>query len=240
MVKLNKPAKKPLFSKKPKKAVDKTPKKSFDFKEFADSFKSLDQNNYGSWPVPVKITTLLFIVALVGLLAWLLPISKKREEISLAESEQTTLLEQYREKESKARHLKAYKEQIVSMEADFTELLNQLPKEARNSDLIEGINAVGIGSGISFQYIRVEPEVNQEFFIEKPIRIAASGNYHQFGSFLSGLAQLPRIITLHDFEVVNPQPSLNQLPQTNLLINTKTYLSKEAEAPSEGASNEAK
>lgn len=125
------------------------------------------------------------------------------------------------------------------MEADFTELLNQLPKEARNSDLIEGINAVGIGSGISFQYIRVEPEVAQEFFIEKPIRIAASGNYHQFGSFLSGLAQLPRIITLHDFEVVNPQPSLNQLPQTNLLINTKTYLSKEAEAPSEGASNEA-
>lgn len=241
MVKLSKP-KKPLFAKKAKKAVEKKPKKSFDFKEFADSFKSLDQNNYGSWPVPVKITTLLFIVALVALLAWFLPISKKREEISLAESEQQSLLEQYTEKESKARHLKAYQEQIVKMEADFKELLNQLPKETRISDLVDGISMVGVGSNIRFQDIKVEPEVSQELFIEQPIRIAATGDYHEFGSFLSGLAQLPRIVTLHDFEVVNSQPSLDELPQIQLVLNTKTYRSKEIveETKSEGATNENK
>lgn len=240
MVKLSKP-KKPLFSKKAKKVVEKKPKKSFDFKEFADSFKSLDQNNYGSWPVPVKITTLLFIVALVAALAWALPISKKREEIATAEAEKQTLLEQYREKESKARHLEAYKEQIAKMEADFKELLNQLPKETRISDLVDGINMVGVGSNIKFQDIKVEPEISQEFFIEQPIRIAALGDYHEFGSFLSGLARLPRIITLHDFEVVNSKPSLDELPQINLVLNTKTYRSKEiVEEPAGEATDEKK
>lgn len=226
MVKLSKP-KKPLFPKKAKKVVEKKPKKQFNFKEFADSFKSLDQNNYGSWPVPVKITTLAFIAALVGALAWAVPISKKREQISVAEAEEQTLLDQYREKESKARHLKAYQEQIVKMEADFKELLNQLPKETRISDLVDGINMVGVGSNVRFQDIKVEPEVSQEFFIEQPIRIAALGDYHEFGGFLSGLAQLPRIVTLHDFEVTNSKPSLDEVPQITLVLNTKTYRSKE-------------
>ncbi|MFO1382917.1 MAG: type 4a pilus biogenesis protein PilO [Moraxella osloensis] len=69
--------------------------------------------------------------------------------------------------------------------------------------------------------------MSQEFFIEQPIRIAALGDYHQFGSFISGLAKLPRIITLHDFEVANPSPSLDKLPETNLVLNVKTYRSKE-------------
>ena len=69
--------------------------------------------------------------------------------------------------------------------------------------------------------------MSQEFFIEQPIRIAALGNYHEFGAFLSGLAKLPRIITLHDFEVVNPKPSLDTLPETNLVLHVKTYRSKE-------------
>ena len=67
-----------------------------------------------------------------------------------------------------------------------------------------------------------------EFFIEQPIRIAALGEYHQFGNFISGLAALPRIITMHNFEVSNPQPSLDVLPELNLVLQTKTYRSKEA------------
>ncbi len=225
MVKLTKPGKKSLVVVKTKKA--KPAKKQFDFKEFADSFKSLDQNNYGSWPVPVKATLLLFMVGLVGALTWFIPIASKREAIASAESEEATLLDQYRTKESKARHLKEYEAQVVKMQADFKELLNQLPKETRISDLVDGINTVGVTSNVKFQDIKVEPEVSQEFFIEQPIRIAALGNYHEFGAFLSGLAKLPRIITLHDFEVVNPKPSLDTLPETNLVLHVKTYRSKE-------------
>lgn len=213
-----------------KKKKTTTPKKSFNLNEFRRSFESLDTENYGSWPVPVKVTVLFFIVALIAALSWALPISSKLDEIAAAESEQQTLLTTYREKESKARHLNAYKTQVMQMETEFNTLLDQLPKETRVSELLEGINMTGVGSNIRFQDISVEPEVEQEFFIEQPIRIAALGEYHQFGSFISGLAALPRIFTMHDFEVTNPQPTLDKLPELNLILQAKTYRSKEITA----------
>ena len=211
------------------------PKKQFDLNEFRRSFESLDSENYGSWPLPVKITVIGFIVVLIAALAWALPISSKIDEITAAESQQQTLLDSYREKESRARHLKAYQAQVIQMETEFNTLLDQLPKDTRVSELVEGINMTGVGSNIRFQDISVEPEIENEFFIEQPIRIAALGEYHQFGSFLSGLAALPRIITMHDFEVSNPQPTLDVLPELNLVLQTKTYRSKEAAPEGEEA-----
>jgi len=205
------------------------PKQPFDLQEFRRSFESLDSENYGSWPLPVKVTVIGLIITLIAALAWALPISSKIDEINAAESQQQTLLDSYREKESRARHLKAYQEQVVQMEAEFNTLLDQLPKDTRVSELVEGINMTGVGSNIRFQDISVEPEIENEFFIEQPIRIAALGEYHQFGSFISGLAALPRIITMHDFEVSNPQPTLDVLPELNLVLQTKTYRSKEAD-----------
>ena len=140
-------------------------KKPFDLNEFRRSFESLDAENYGSWPLPVKVTVIGFIIALIAALSWALPISSKIDEITAAESQQQTLLD-------------------------------QLPKDTRVSELVEGINMTGVGSNIRFQDISVEPEIENEFFIEQPIRIAALGEYHQFGSFISGLAALPRIITI--------------------------------------------
>lgn len=205
------------------------PKQQFDLQEFRRSFESLDSENYGSWPLPVKVTVIGLIITLIAALAWALPISSKIDEINAAESQQQTLLDSYREKESRARHLKAYQAQVVQMEAEFNSLLDQLPKDTRVSELVEGINMTGVGSNIRFQDISVEPEIENEFFIEQPIRIAALGEYHQFGSFISGLAALPRIITMHDFEVSNPQPTLDVLPELNLVLQTKTYRSKEAD-----------
>ena len=210
------------------KKADLKPKKQFDLQEFRRSFESLDSENYGSWPLPVKVTVIGLIIVFIAALSWALPISGKIDEINAAESQQQTLLDSYREKESRARHLEAYKAQVVQMEAEFNSLLDQLPKDTRVSELVEGINMTGVGSNIRFQDISVEPEIENEFFIEQPIRIAALGEYHQFGSFISGLAALPRIITMHDFEVSNPQPSLDVLPELNLVLQTKTYRSKEA------------
>lgn len=213
---------------KTKKTAPKS-KKQFDLQEFRRSFESLDSDNYGSWPLPVKVTVIGLIITLIAALSWSLPISSKIDEITAAESQQNTLLESYREKESRARHLEAYKAQVVQMETEFNTLLDQLPKDTRVSELVEGINMTGVGSNIRFQDISVEPEIENEFFIEQPIRIAALGEFHQFGSFISGLAALPRIITMHDFEVSNPKPTLDVLPELNLVLNTKTYRSKEAD-----------
>ena len=218
-----------------KKKKNATPKKSFDFNEFRRSFESLDSENYGSWPTPVKTTVLIFIVLFIAALSWALLISGKLDEITAAEAQQQTLLDTYREKESRARHLEAYKAQVQQMETDFNTLLDQLPKDTRVSDLVEGINMTGVGSNIRFQDISVEPEVEQEFFIEQPIRIAAIGDYHQFGNFVSGLAALPRIITMHDFEVANPQPTLDTIPELTLVLQTKTYRSTEITDDDENA-----
>lgn len=219
---------KKILLRKPKSATIRVKKPAFTLSDFRRSFESLDTENYGSWPLVVKVTVLLFIVAFIAALAWALPISSKIDEIKAAESEQQILLDSYRQKESRARHLQAYKAQVSQMEIEFKTLLDQLPKDTRVSELVEGINMTGVGSNIRFQDISVEPEIENEFFIEQPIRIAALGEYHQFGSFLSGLAALPRIITMHDFEVSNPQPTLDAIPELNLVLQTKTYRSKEA------------
>lgn len=216
-----------------------TSKKQFDFNEFRRSFESLDSENYGSWPLPVKVTLIAFIVALIAALAWALPISSKIDEIKAAEAEQQTLLESYREKESRARLLQAYEEQVLQMEAEFNTLLDQLPKDTRVSELVEGINMTGVGSNIRFQDISVKEEVEKEFFIEQPISISALGEYHQFGSFISGIAALPRIITMHDFEVSNPKPTLDELPQLNLVLQTKTYRSKDTDIVGDETANTA-
>ena len=233
---------KKILLKKPKLTSPKRVKPSFNLADFRRSFESLDNDNYGSWPLVVKVTILLLIVVFVAALSWALPISSKIDEIKAAESEQQALLNSYREKESRARHLEAYKAQVSQMEVEFNTLLDQLPKDTRVSELVEGINMTGVGSNIRFQDISVEPEIENEFFIEQPIRIAALGEYHQFGSFLSGLAALPRIITMHDFEVSNPQPTLDAIPELNLVLQTKTYRSKEAvpeEAVAEAAATAA-
>jgi type IV pilus assembly protein PilO len=212
-------------------------KKPFSFKDFRRSFESLDSENYGSWPLAVKVTLLLLIVTFIAALSWALPISNKIDQISAAESEQQILLDSYREKESRARHLDTYKAQVTQMEIEFNTLLDQLPKDTRVSELVEGINMTGVGSNIRFQDISVEAEIENEFFIEQPIRIAALGEYHQFGSFISGLAALPRIVTIHDFEVSNPQPTLDTLPELNLVLQTKTYRSKEIVSDSDVAAD---
>lgn len=222
---------------KSKKLAPKKKKESFNFKKFWAEVNSLNGQNYGSAPLPVKIFLLTLLFAGVLLVAWFALLKPKLDEIKSAEAQQVTLLTQYKEKESKARHLQEYTQQVEKMKVDFAELLNQLPKDTRVPELVDGINMVGSGSGIKFQDISVQPEVEQQFFIEQPIQIIGLGNYHQFGSFVSGVAALPRIITMHDFEVKNSQPSLDRTPELQLVINTKTYRAKEVDLNAPAPSN---
>lgn len=219
---------------KPAKAVKsktkiKKKKQSFDFKKFQAEINSLNGQNYGSAPLAVKAFILIAIFALILLMSWFLIISKKIDEIKSAEAYQVTLLDTYKEKQSKARHLAEYEKQVEQMKVDFAELLNQLPKDTRVPELVDGINMQGVRSGIRFQDLSVQPEVAQEFFIEQPIQIIGVGDYHQFGNFISGIAQLPRIITMHDFEIKNPKPSLDVMPELQLVLQTKTYRAKQVD-----------
>lgn len=214
-----------------KKSLKKAPvaKKSFDFKSFWASVNSLNKDNYGSAPLLVRLFVIALVILFIVALAWFLLIGPKLSDIKSAENNQEALVTTYQEKESKARYLDEYRAQVTQMEAEFSKLLNQLPKDTRISELIEGINFVAGGTGVSFKDISVNPEIEQEFFVEQPIDITALGEYHQFGDFMSGIAKLPRIITLHDFEVINTQSDSSVMPQLQLTLHTKTYRSKEVD-----------
>ncbi|ONG38738.1 hypothetical protein BKE30_11255 [Alkanindiges hydrocarboniclasticus] len=200
-------------------------KKPFNFQEFINSFNSLDPQNMGSWPSSVKITIYIFVLLLTLALAYFVLIRPLLNDIDNARAQEESLLNEYREKDSKLRNLQLYQRQIEDMERTFGELLQQLPKETEIPGLVEDINFTGVSSGLRFNTISVQPEVKQEFFIELPISIVAQGDYHAFGSFVSGLAALPRIVTLHDFviETVPESETKSEVPVLKMTVQAKTY-----------------
>jgi type IV pilus assembly protein PilO len=200
-------------------------KKKMTLDKFLQQFNTLDPNNYGSWPLSVKITCWIFIVLLVLALSYFVMIKGKMESIDGAHTQEQNLLNEFREKESKLRNLQQYQTQLQDMEARFNQQLDQLPKETEIPGLVEDINVTGVNSGLKFKNIRLEPEVKQEFFIEQPISMEATGDYHAFGSFVSGIAGLSRIVTLHDFTISSSENSQkkSEIPSINYVLRAKTY-----------------
>lgn len=199
--------------------------KKVDLKKIYQQFNTLDMNGYGSWPIAVKVVCWIFIYFIICVLGYLLVIRFQLDDISKAEIEESTLLKEYREKDSKLRNLKLYEQQYQNMQLKFQKQLQQLPTQAEIPSLVENISQTGVKSGLKFKNIQLDNEVKREFFIEQPILIEASGDYHAFGTFVSNLAVLPRIVTLHDFEITaqtDPNKK-SDIPKVNYLLKAKTY-----------------
>ena len=201
------------------------PKKKMTLDKFVQQFNTLDPNNYGSWPLSVKITCWIFIALIICAIGYFVVIKPKLDAISSANAQEQNLLNEFREKDSKLRNLQLLQAQLQEMEANFNQQLEQLPKETEIPGLVEDINVTGVNSGLKFKNIRLENEIKQEFFIEQPIAIEATGDYHAFGSFVSGIAALPRIVTLHDFEITASEnkEKKSDIPQVNYNVKAKTY-----------------
>lgn len=207
------------------KTPTNTPSKAakYTFDDFQNSFKSLDPQNMGNWPLPVKITVCGFVFLAVVGIAYFALINPLRDDIAGAEAQEQTLLNDYREKDSKVRNLQQYQKQIEQMESTFGQLLQQLPKVTEIPGLVEDINYTGVGSGLHFDKIDVQKEVSKDFFIELPIQITGRGDYHAFGAFVSSLAALPRIVTVDDFTIRPLADSKSEIPVLGLTVNAKTY-----------------
>lgn len=217
-------------------------KAQFSFEDFSNSFKSLDPQNMGNWPMPVKLTIYAFVAIFVLALAYFLLINPVRNEISAAEGQTQSLLTDYRDKDSKLRNLQQYQLQIEQMESTFGQLLTQLPKATEIPGLVEDINYTGVGSGLQFDKIVVETEIVRDFFAELPIRITGRGDYHSFGAFVSALASLPRIVTIDDFtiEPLAKEGSKSEIPVLGLAISTKTYRYNDKSENNQTSSGESK
>ncbi|WP_285350217.1 type 4a pilus biogenesis protein PilO [Pseudomonas sp. ME-P-057] len=174
--------------------------------EWLDSLRKidindLDVNNLGSWPAAVKTIAGALLLALVLAGGYFFYIQDMQAQLDQARSEEVALKEQFATKAYQAANLAAYKSQMVEMENTFGALLRQLPSDTEVPGLLEDITRTGLGSGLEFEEIKLLPEEAQQFYIELPIQITVTGSYHDLATFASGVASLPRIVTLHDFEI---------------------------------------
>lgn len=211
--------------------------KGFDLQEFINTLNTLDPQNVGSWPLPVKafIYALVFVVVLA--LGYVLDLSGIQDSLNVGKQQQETLLSEFEGKVFKAQNLETYKRQLKDMEDSFGALLRQLPQDTEVPGLLEDITHTGLGSGVEFDSIDLGQEAPKDFYAEQPINIKAHGDYHAFGAFVSGIAALPRIVTLHDFKIEpvnlgarNNDTSNDGSPVLALVIQAKTYRYNEAGA----------
>jgi type IV pilus assembly protein PilO len=172
-----------------------------------DQMKTLDPNNPGLWPVPFQLG--LCVIILVALLyaGWYFDLSKQREQLAaevIKEGEHKTTFER---KQKRAANLNALKEQMIEMKQSFGDMLRQLPNRTEVAGLIVDVSQTGLSAGLEFELFQPMPEQPSEFYAQLPINIKVNGSYHQFGEFVSGLAQLPRIVTTHNIVIEKSQNS---------------------------------
>ena len=161
----------------------------------------LDMNNLGSWPAAVKVIAGILLLVLVLGGGYYFHLSDLQSSLEQQAREEESLKQQFSNKAFQAANLDAYKAQMLEMEASFGALLRQLPSDTEVPGLLEDITRTGLGSGLEFEEIKLQPEVTQQFYIELPIQIKVVGSYHDLATFVSGVSSLPRIVTLHDFEI---------------------------------------
>ena len=181
----------------------------------------LDSSNMGSWPPAIKILMVIVVAILVLSIGYNFSTSELEHQLELKREEESTLKEQFASKSHMAANLQLYTQQMKEMENSFGVLLRQLPSDTEVPGLLEDITRTGLGSGLEFEEIKLLPEVSQPFYIELPIQITVTGAYHDLATFVSGVAGLPRIVTLHDFDLapINPDGG----PKLRMSILAKTY-----------------
>lgn len=189
-------------------------------------FADLDFNNVGSWPAAVKAIACIILLAAVLGLGYNFHLKDLQAELDNQRAQEQTLREQYSNKAFQAANLDAYKDQMKEMEVSFGALLRQLPSDTEVPGLLEDITRTGLGSGLEFEEIKLLPEVTQQFYIELPIQISVVGAYHDLASFVSGVASLPRIVTLHDFDIKPASADSTQKLRMSILAKTYRYNDK--------------
>jgi type IV pilus assembly protein PilO len=206
---------------------------------FLDELKNLDINDIGRWPLPIQafFVTLFFLIA-TGAAFWFFVWQDQKPRLEKAQAEERELRQTFETKQRKAANFSAYKAQLAEIERSFGTMLRQLPGKTEIPNLLVDISQTGLGAGLQEELFQPTEEVRKDFYAEKPIKIRLSGSYHEFGRFVSEIAALPRIVTLHDIEIV-PAEKDSTFDELTLNVTAKTYryLDEEEVAAAEAESD---
>ncbi|GAA5141422.1 type 4a pilus biogenesis protein PilO [Thalassotalea piscium] len=187
-------------------------------------FEGLELDNLAEWPPIAKGVFITFIAIVVMGLGFVLLIQDKLTMLDRVTAEEVTLKQEYQTKYHVAANLELFQQQMEEAEALFANQLKSLPESHETPGLLDDITFVGTTSGLNFANLNWQPEIKQEIYTELPIDIKVIGTYHEFGDFVSKIAGLPRIVTLHNFDI-------KWLPDSDELIlqlQAKTYKYREA------------
>jgi type IV pilus assembly protein PilO len=184
----------------------------------------LDVNNAGNWPWPVKGVAIAVVAAVVLFAGYWFDLSTQWADLQQARQKETSIKQVFGFKQRKAANLKAYEKQLTEMRKSFGTMLRQLPSKTEVPELLVDISQTGLASGLEFRLFKPKAEIRKDFYAELPIRIEVTGTYHQFGKFVSGVAALSRIVTLHNISI-KPQSKGDKLVMD---LTAKTYRYLEA------------
>lgn len=166
-----------------------------------NDLSNIDFNTVGLWPLAGKAAAWVAVFAIVLAVLYQVNLGDLHETLKLEEQKEASLREEFEKKVNDAANLEEYRSQMREMEASFEALLKQLPQDTEVPGLLDDISSKGLDSGLTFRAIELKKEVSAEYYVELPIQITVGGGYHDFGTFSSGIAGLPRIVTLDDFSI---------------------------------------
>jgi len=184
------------------------------------SLNGLDFNESGEWPIVIKAIAIALLCILVWAGGYYYIIKDKEVTLAAAEAKEKMLKKTYDIKYVRAVNLEAYREQMEEMKVIFSSMLKQLPRKSEVADLLVDISSSGLVNGLEFELFKPEGENPIDFYAELPIQITVTGTFHQFGEFVSAVAALPRIVTMHDLTL---SPLAKEPKMMTMQITAKTY-----------------
>ena len=190
---------------------------------FLEELQNLDFNDIGSWPLIFRtLFVALFFTVVISAGFYYLVYKEQMPRLERAELEEQELRSSFEQKQRKAANFDAYRAQLDEIERSFGTMLRQLPGKTEIPNLLVDISQTGLAAGLQEELFQPSTEIQKDFYAEKPIKIRLKGSYHEFGKFVSDIAALPRIVTLHNVEI---QPESSQGPADELVLNVtaKTY-----------------
>ena len=188
-----------------------------------EELQNLDLNDVGRWPTVFRTAFVgLFFVIVVGVGFYFVVYEEQMPRLDRAEQEEVELKASFEKKQRKAANFNAYKEQLAEIERSFGTMLRQLPGKTEIPNLLVDISQTGLAAGLQEELFQPESEIRKDFYAEKPIKMRLTGSYHEFGRFVSDIAALPRIVTLHDIEISPQRPDVIE-DALILKVTAKTY-----------------
>jgi len=195
-----------------------------------EELQSLDANDVGRWPLPFRIAVIVIVfIAVTGLGIYFTIVKDKAPLLERAQNEEQELRLAFENKQRKAANYDAYKAQLTQIEQSFGTMLRQLPGETEIPSLIVDISQTGLAAGLQEKLFVPQGEIPRDFYAEKPIKIRLTGGYHEIGNFVSGIAALPRIVTLHDINITPENKDSFDNLSMEVTAKTYRYLDEEAQ-----------